>query len=79
MTYIATSYTDAAHKTRVIVDSSESMSEGTMFDMTNNGFTCRRFRTTEQAYIDYSNGAELDVAIVPGDNGRNFKRIVVAA
>lgn len=76
--YVATSFTKN-HVTRVIVDSSEHMSLGTMAAMTAQGYTCRRFVTTEEAYIAYSNGEELTVDIVAGDNGRNFKRIAVAA
>ena len=37
-----------------------------------------RFVTTSEAFTRFSNGEELTVDIAPGDNGRNFKRVVAA-
>ncbi len=58
----ACSYLD----TIVIVVSNEQTSLETMADMVKLGNKCRRFFTTEQAFVDYSNGKEFKIEYNPG-------------
>lgn len=67
------------NETIVLVFANEKTSLEAMGDMVALGNKCSRFETTERAFIDYSNGKDLKVDIVKGDNGKNFKKVLVAA
>ena len=59
----ACSYLD----TIVIVVTNEKTSLEIMGDLAGLGNKCRRFVTTEQCFIDYSNGKNLKVEYKPGN------------
>ena len=65
--------------TLVLVFTNEKTSLEAMADMVKLGNKCARFKTTEEIFVAYSEGKELEIDIARGDNGENFKKVVKVA
>lgn len=76
-TYVATTGTMNG-TTVVVVDSSEAMSLDTMAALAAHGNACTRFPTTEEMFVAYSEGKELEVDI-ESRGTRNIARVLKVA
>lgn len=76
-TYIATTATKN-DQTIVVVDNSEAMSLDTMAALAAHGNACARFITTEEMFVAYSEGRELEVDI-ESRGTRNIARVLKVA